>query len=215
MIEPALTQTYELVHRAKDGDREALDRLFDRYYEPVLRAVRASIGSKLRARLESVDVVQVALMKAFQGFERFELRSEGGFRHWVATVAECTVRDLGEHHSRKMRTTDREVGLETPSNGDSDDSRAIEIEDEAVARPDLQASISEEHQQLERALDQLSEPMRELVILREFHELSWAEVAERTGRASADAARVAFSKAEAKLALVMDRMRSSSSDDGL
>ena len=42
--------TINLVHRAQNGDGEALDRLIGRYYERVRRIVRLRLGPRLRGR---------------------------------------------------------------------------------------------------------------------------------------------------------------------
>ena len=57
-----LTQTLDLVKKAQGGDRDALSRLFERYYERARRSVRARLGAKVRAlrRRENLSQTQFA-----------------------------------------------------------------------------------------------------------------------------------------------------------
>ncbi len=48
----------ELVHLAQAGDQNALNELFDRYYERVRSIVRLRLGKKLRLATESGDILQ-------------------------------------------------------------------------------------------------------------------------------------------------------------
>ena len=59
---PEPTSTQALLQRVHTGDRAALNELYNRYLMRVLAAVRARLGAELRAKLESWDVVQDALL---------------------------------------------------------------------------------------------------------------------------------------------------------
>jgi RNA polymerase sigma factor (sigma-70 family) len=61
-----------------------------------------------------------------------------------------------------------------------------------------QVILTERVERLERALDELSEAQRELVVLRAFEELPFGEIGKRLGK-SEDACRVAFARAMAAL----------------
>jgi RNA polymerase sigma-70 factor (ECF subfamily) len=63
-------------------------------------------------------------------------------------------------------------------------------------------AIQEGASALERALDDLPEQQRDVVLLRRFEGLSYAEIGERLGR-SADAARMLYGRAVAALAAAM------------
>src|SRR5262245_15749644 len=88
-----LTETWDLVRQAKDGDDDSLNRPFDRYYERVRRSVHARLGWQLRARLETSDILQLTFAKAFQNFDRFEMRHEGSLLHWLAEYAQHQLND--------------------------------------------------------------------------------------------------------------------------
>ena len=212
MQDHPLTATFELVARAKGGDDDAFNRLFERYYDRVRRSVRVRIGPKLRQHVETSDVLQATFMKAFEIFDRFEMRDEGSLIHWLAKVAEGQIRDLVDHHGRKKRSADRESPAESGSDEEGR-TRARDLPDTTRIRPDLVASTGETHRKLERALDTLPEELRMLIVLRDFEGMSWEDIAEATKRPSADAARMMHGKAKATLTIAMARPEGTAEPD--
>ncbi|MEW6618533.1 MAG: helix-turn-helix domain-containing protein [bacterium] len=60
-------RTQDLIMKAKSGNREALNALLIRYQERILRIVRLRLNPKLRQWLQSVDILQEALISASRG----------------------------------------------------------------------------------------------------------------------------------------------------
>jgi len=69
--------TQHLVTLAKEGDESALNQLCSVYGERVRRIIRLRMDRKLRPKLDSVDVVQDALILALGGLKDFKYRNEG------------------------------------------------------------------------------------------------------------------------------------------
>ena len=88
----ALTRSVELVRRAQAGERPALERLFERYYDRVRRIVRARLGPELRLRVESVDILQETFTAAVGSFDRRLLPMARRLEE--LKVSEQTKRDL-------------------------------------------------------------------------------------------------------------------------
>src|SRR5437016_6185665 len=108
---PDPTSTVALLQRVQSGDRDALNQLYNRYLMRVLAAVRARLGAELRAKLESWDVVQDALMASLKNVESFNQTSEGAFLHWLATVVENRIRDQIDYFRAEKRDHRLEVSL--------------------------------------------------------------------------------------------------------
>ncbi|MHC4541771.1 MAG: RNA polymerase sigma factor, partial [Planctomycetota bacterium] len=107
-----IQETQELVVLAKGGDYSAQDRLYSAYGERVRRIVRLRMGSKLRSKLESMDLVQDVLMCALRDLGDFTYRNEGDFLRWLSRIAENRLRDnLDKLHSDK-RDIRKEVPLD-------------------------------------------------------------------------------------------------------
>ncbi len=81
-------ESIELVRRAQGGELEALDRLFERYYQRVHAIVRIRLGDELRRNLESGDVLHEALIEAIRSFHQFDARDEASLIHWLAKIVE-------------------------------------------------------------------------------------------------------------------------------
>lgn len=186
-MDPSLTHTLDLVNAAQKGDRIALERLLARYQERVGRIVRLRLGPALRQQLESGDIVQQVLLDAFRSLDRYETRDEAGFLAWLAGIAEHRIRDAVEYHTSEKRDPARMQPLEA-HDADSSPPRSAPV-DPATTPPES-ASRAEQVDRLEACLAELPEADRELVVLRDYIGLSWAEVAERVGCPSPDAARM-------------------------
>ncbi|MHC4242646.1 MAG: RNA polymerase sigma factor, partial [Planctomycetota bacterium] len=84
----SIRKTQQLVALAQGGDNSALDRLCKVYSERVQRIVRFRMGTELRGKLESMDLVQDAFVAAVKDLDNFEYRDEGDFLRWMSKIAE-------------------------------------------------------------------------------------------------------------------------------
>jgi RNA polymerase sigma-70 factor (ECF subfamily) len=200
----ALTETFELVRRAQEGDQAALEALFARYYERIRRVVRARIGPGLRRRLETGDILQRTFVKAVDVFDRFEMRDEGSLIHWLARIAEHQIRDAKDYLEADRRDARREVGLEVRS-PDGDTTPLGRSLPAGVTAPLDRVARDEEHERLDAALDSLPANYREVIVLRDYEGLSWECVARESGRPSPDAARMLHKQALKELARALTR----------
>ena len=75
--------TRRLWLQARGGDRAAYDRLFALHADRALMFVRARLGPRLRASVESADVLQDAYLAAHAAFDRFNYTDEGAFARWL------------------------------------------------------------------------------------------------------------------------------------
>src|SRR6188508_1792771 len=107
-----VTESIELVRRAQRGDRDSLDRLFDRYYARVRGVVRVRLGERLREFLESGDIVQETFAQALASFDRFEVRDEARLLDWLARLAENRIRDAAKVRATQKRDPARVQALD-------------------------------------------------------------------------------------------------------
>jgi len=194
-VDHELTHTWDLVRSAQGGDAAALDRLFGRYYERVRRAVRARIGPQLRARLETADILQPAFAKAFENFDRFEMRHEGSLMHWLAEYARHQLLDaVDRENAAKRRAPGAPVAI---------DALGSDVRHEpadAGPSPSTVADGAEQAAAVESCLDELPEHYRTVIVLRDYDGLEWYEVAEKLGKNTDSAARQLHRRALLELA---------------
>jgi DNA-directed RNA polymerase specialized sigma24 family protein len=104
-------RTQHLVALAKQGDPAALNQLCSVYGERVRRIIRFRMGSKLRSKLDSVDVVQDALIQAMGNLENFSYKNEGDFLRWLCKIAENKFHDIYDKFHAEKRYISKEIPL--------------------------------------------------------------------------------------------------------
>lgn len=187
-VQNPLTQTLELVKKAQTGDRDALNRLFDRYYERVRRSVRARIGARMRTVLDSGDILQFTFAKAFQIFDRFEMRNEGSFIHWLCEIAVGQIHDENDKNEAKKRKPTGGIQSLDASPGD-DDGDLHGMIPASHTGPVGKAERNENESAVDDCLDRLPDEHRKCIVLRDYEGLEWLEVAKELGKNTDSAAR--------------------------
>jgi RNA polymerase sigma-70 factor, ECF subfamily len=180
--------TSTLLERARAGDSAAIDILFARCMPALLRWARGRLPRWARDLADTQDVVQEAVLQTFRHLETFSARGEGALQAYLRQAVLNRIRD----HIR--RVSRRPVATELDSQHEDANPSPLE---QAVGRETVE--------RYEAALARLSDADRELIVA--SVELGYApeQVAEMTGRASADAARKAARRALVKLAEEMGR----------
>jgi RNA polymerase sigma-70 factor (ECF subfamily) len=203
MTDP-VTRSLELVQRAQEGDREALDHLLERHSARVLAIVRYRLGPRLRESVESGDILQETFLAAVKAFPSFEVRDEGSLIHWLAKLVERQIIAQADYHGAKKREAARRISLDRTSGNSGALSGSVPLlhADETTA-PLEKLERAEERAAVERALDELPGEYRELLLLRNYAGASWEAVAEATGRPSAAAARMMHARAMLELAKLL------------
>ena len=182
-------ETVVLMERARAGSAAALDEVYMRCAGKLLPLIRLRMGPSLRAELESRDVLQAVLLKSFQRIGQFDGSETGSLMAWMARIAENEIRDRADYQGRQRRDAARRVPLE----------EAAELP-QPVRSALTQAILNEEGRRVERGLEALTASQREIIVLRQFEELTFPEIAERLAKTE-DACRMMFARAMAALTL--------------
>ena len=133
--------------------------------------IRLRLGGRLRAELDSLDVLQETFVEAHRAFERFVCRDDDAFARWLCCLAENRIRGLADHHGAKKR---RPKGARRPVTA------VLEEAQQSQTGPITAAARSEGRAALAEALEGLEEDARELILLRHFQGRSLAEIATLT-----------------------------------
>ncbi len=182
-----------LLRRARDGEPDALDALYERLAGRLLAFIRLRLGPGLRPVADSRDILQAALLKSFQHFDQFDGASGASLMAWLARIAENEIRDRADYHGRQRRDAGVETPLETAHAGVA-----------ARVRSALtQLILDERVQRLEEALETLDAHYREIIVLRGLEELSFGEIGRRLQK-SEDACRMLYARAMAALTIRME-----------
>jgi len=157
-----------LVVAAKNGDQEAMETLFRRHRQKILRIVLRYA----HVREDAEDIVQQSFQKAFVYLHKFEGKSS--FSTWLTRIA-INESLMLLRHGRALR----EVSVDDHSE-DEGNAASLEISDSS---PDPEASYlqRERAQILSETLGNLRPGMRKAIELRELAELSTEQTAEQMG----------------------------------
>lgn len=178
----------DLALRARSGDANARDRIIERYLPRLQRWASPRMPSSGRTMLETGDIVQEAMVKAVRHLDTIELRHEGAL---FAYFRQAVHNRIIDHARARQRRPGRE---EFPT-------------DLFGREPSpLDAAIgTEAQQQYEAALMRLSDRDRQLVVLRVEAGDGYSEIASAMSLPTAAAARMACTRAIARLAQEMRR----------
>jgi len=175
-------ETQVLINEAKLGDKEALNVIFARYQNRVLRIVRLRLNPELREKLkmQSTDIVQEVFISALQKLNEFEPKSKGAFLHWLSRIVENYIRDQIDYLSAQKRHAPLgEFSLDEPVKTDSGSEMKFI---ETIPSEDTLPSQFVLKQEIKNVLDSLllkiEEADREIIIMHKLEELTFKEIAQ-------------------------------------
>jgi RNA polymerase sigma-70 factor (ECF subfamily) len=153
----------ELVRRFQSGDESAFEDLVVRWNEPLLQLAYRLTGDLDAAR----DLRQMALLKTYRRLDTF--RGDARLSTWLYSV----VLNLSRDRHRSLAADERVkngVRRELGHNGQ----RVEPPSDQTLLRDEVVERVS-------RAVLALPAPEREVVVLRQYHELPFPAIAEVLG----------------------------------
>ena len=152
----------DLVRRARAGDRAAQGDLAQRHRRAMYVLALQLMGNPD----DAMDVVQDALLRFFTNLHRFDNRRP--VKPWLYQIVRNRAVDL--FRRRKVR---RHQSLDAVD----DDGLCLQIRD-ASADPELDTARIQLRARIFRELGELSPKQREILVLRDYQDLAYAEIAE-------------------------------------
>ncbi|MCB9876715.1 MAG: sigma-70 family RNA polymerase sigma factor [Planctomycetes bacterium] len=149
--------------------------------QKILHYLKTRFGrSSFPQGVEFTDFVSDSMLKILTSIESFEYRGKDSFWKWVQTLAGNLWRDLWRKHNR-----DQKLGLLGRGDTSSgNDTGTFSIPESAPTKEETPTQIVR-FRELEKAekecVAKLPDNMREVYVMRRQHELSFAEISERTG----------------------------------
>ncbi len=197
-----------LLRRSHGGDRDAIDALALRVLPFVRERVHARLGEKLRAKAETGDYVQEALVRVLEYGPRFLVADETRLRALLARIVENVIRDGHDRLVARRRDPAREKPLAR------DSILALDPPLEAPTRPSVAAARGEEDAWIPLAMGLLEAADREVLYAREWDGRAFADVGAALG-VTEDAARMRHGRAIARLAKIVRLLRAGRMDEVL
>lgn len=168
-------QEAAILAELKAGSEEAYAWLVDNYHQPVYNLVYRMVNDPA----DAADTTQEIFLKVFRGIRHFH--GESSLKTWVYRIA---IHEASNHRRWWFRHKAQETPMEGVERQDENGtSISLGPQDtlvdkgdspfEAFAHAEIQARV-------EKELEQVPEPYRTSLILRDLEEMSYEEIAEIT-----------------------------------
>jgi RNA polymerase sigma-70 factor (ECF subfamily) len=179
--------TIELVVRAREGDRIAVEALLQRSIPSLRRFAHGRLPAAARGSLDTGDLVQETVLHVLRRLDTFEPRHVGAMQAYLRQSVINRIRDevrrIGRHPAPAELPQDLAADMPSPL-------------EEAVR--------SEAYERYRSVLVTLSPRDRQMVVARIEAQWSLGEIAQRFNMRTVDGARMAVTRALRRL---MDRLK--------
>lgn len=156
-----------LVHKAQRGDTEAFEELVARHRDKIY----ARAYSMMRNEEEAIDLAQEAWVKGWQRLRQFQ--GESGFGTWMTRIVINLC--LDQLRKQKRQRTESIEALDEESGGVERQMPVITV------NPTAGLERAELRQRIDQALGQLSYEHRTVLVLHEFEEMEYKQIAKTMG----------------------------------
>ncbi|MDH7482185.1 MAG: RNA polymerase sigma factor [Armatimonadota bacterium] len=161
----------ELMARFQAGDSSAMEELFARFQKPLFNFFFRMVGCRETAE----DLVQETFLKVCRFGQTFR-GSDAKFTTWLFSVAGNQCRDYLRHRARRPETIlDDNIGL---NHSDNQIEPYFETGNSSVENHLIRVEL---RNAIEEAINTLPEKERTAIILREYHDMEYKEIADVLG----------------------------------
>ena len=155
----------ELVARSRSGDVDSFNQLIVRWERPIYALAYRVLGREEDAR----DVCQDTFLRAYRALPGF--KGQAKFSSWLYRIALNLCRDLIR---RQRRAPVSQMPEDVDPHELAADGGPVESIEDLVARRELSAVVRE-------AMAHLPEEQRTAIILKEYHGMTFQEIADLQG----------------------------------
>jgi RNA polymerase sigma-70 factor (ECF subfamily) len=159
----------ELVSIYLDGKMNALETLVSRHRDRIY----TFIISKVRQQALAEDIFQDTFFKVINSLKKGIYNEEGKFLPWVMRIAHNLVID----HFRKAKR----MPIAGKPKNDEDTFDIFDVIGNGEQSKEEVMMVGEQHDQLRLMIQELPDEQKEVLMMRHYEELSFKEIAEKTG----------------------------------
>lgn len=172
---------------AREGDDGDVGQLLEATRRYLLLVANRSLDAHLQQKVAPSDLVQETFMDAHHQFKRFQGSSEAELFAWLRQILLHKAADAGRRYRGTMKRDITEERLL------SSDSRGPQPQAESEELSPSRCAIGREREQrVSQALQQLPPDYHQVIQLRSFERLPFAQVAEKMGRSEAAVGKLWF-----------------------
>ena len=199
--------TLSLLQEARQGDAQSLGVLLRKYFRYLNSLSRGHLDERIGVRVGASDIVQDTLLEAHRDFSKFFGTTIAEVTGWLRRILFNNLATAIEKHVladkrdvRKQQSLDQEVGR-----ADQSHARLARYLQQDMTSPSTPMQRDESLGQLLMAIDQLPPDYQQVIKMRHFEDLSFAQIAQRLDRNSG-AVRMLWVRAVEKLRSCLEQM---------
>jgi RNA polymerase sigma-70 factor (ECF subfamily) len=166
MLTVKAERDYALILQAKNGDQRAFEQLMNLYSKNIFFEIHKLVRNEEKAN----DLMMESMAKAFEQLDQYEPKF--AFSTWLKRVSVNHTIDF------LRKSTLDTVSIDGVVN-EYGELQSYNLESDALT-PSEELEKSERVEAIHGFVSQLKDMYKELIILRYFKELSYAEIAEKT-----------------------------------
>ncbi len=155
----------ELVNKFVSGDMSSLEKLINRYRKQVYTYILLLVKNTHLAE----DIFQDTFIKVIRSLDEGKYQDNGKFLAWVLRIAHNLVIDHYRKEKQLNAVSREDFGLDILNSG----KYAVRTAEESLISHQIRKDIRE-------LIDYLPQEQKEVLILRQYCELSFKEIAEHT-----------------------------------
>ena len=157
----------EIIEKVLSGDVNSFELLVAKYEKMIYNLAL----TKLRNRESAEDISQECFLRAYKMLRSY--RTESAFSTWIYRICQNLIAD----HFRKNKKTNTVSLSFTGEDGEWGEWKEFEIPDEN-SDPAGEVIRAEKIKKIREIIDSLPDDLREIIILRDFEDQSYADIAE-------------------------------------
>jgi RNA polymerase sigma-70 factor (ECF subfamily) len=160
-LAPVAASDESLVDSLRDGDMNAAEQLVRRYREALVRYLHRLCRSEQLAE----ELHQQTWLSVLEHIKKFDATAGGGFKAWLFRIATNKAND---HWRSSGRERAAKEGLKL-------------VTEDAAPEAGAGLEATEQQEKLRRAIDQLPEAQKQVLLLRYYSNLKFVEIAQVLG----------------------------------
>lgn len=153
----------ELLKKCRQGDRDAFNILVQTYQRQVINLAYGMLSDTE----DATDAAQEVFIKVYRNIDRFEGKSS--LSTWIYRITSNVCKDF----LRKRTRTIQSISIYESS--EDDDDRPMEIKDSSPT-PQEHMEITETQREVRKALDELPEEYKSVIVMYDLEGLSYDEI---------------------------------------
>ena len=161
----------EVIAKVLSGDVNSFEIIVKKYEKMIYNLAMTKLQNKENAQ----DISQECFLRAYKMLRTY--RSDSAFSTWIYRICQNLIFDY-YRKSKKIKTVSLSVSVSDTSVGtDGGETKEREIED-ISGDPSEQIIRNEKIEKIREIINSLPEDLRDIIILRDFKNLSYANISE-------------------------------------